>query len=140
MASLNKVHLIGRLSRDPETRYLSSGDAVTNITLAVSETWKNKDGEKQEKTEWIKVVFYKKLAEIVGEYCNKGSLIYVEGKISTRKWADKSGNDQYSTEVIADSMQMLGGKPEGKQEQKQSKPINNKQSYGGFDDSDSPPF
>ena len=109
MASVNKVILIGNLGRDPETRYLPSGDAVTNISVATSEKWKDKGGEQQEHTEWHRVAFFGKLAEIAGEYLKKGSPVYVEGRIRTRKWQDKeSGQDRYSTEIVADRMQLLG--------------------------------
>ena len=111
MASVNKVILIGNLGRDPETRYLPSGDAVTNISVATSEKWKDKGGEQQEHTEWHRVAFFGKLAEIAGEYLKKGSPVYVEGRIRTRKWQDKeSGQDRYSTEIVADRMQLLGGR------------------------------
>jgi len=111
MASINKVILIGNLGKDPETRYMPNGDAVTNITLATTETWKDKTGEKQEKTEWHRITFYRKLAEIVGEYLKKGRSVYVEGRLETRKWTDKAGVDRYTTEVIASDMKMLGSKP-----------------------------
>ncbi|MDN5752969.1 MAG: single-stranded DNA-binding protein [Nitrosospira sp.] len=111
MASINKVILIGNLGKDPETRYLTNGDAVTNITLATTETWKDKNGEKQEKTEWHRVTFYRKLAEIAGEYLKKGRSVYVEGRLETRKWTDKSGVERYTTEIIANDMKMLGSKP-----------------------------
>jgi single-strand DNA-binding protein len=111
MASVNKVILIGNLGRDPETRYLPSGDAVTNISIATSEKWKDKSGEQQEHTEWHRVAFFGKLAEIAGEYLKKGSPVYIEGRIRTRKWQDKeSGQDRYSTEIVADRMQLLGGR------------------------------
>lgn len=110
MASVNKVILVGNLGKDPETRYMPNGEAVANITLATTESWKDKNGEKQEKTEWHRVTFYRKLAEIVGEYLKKGSSIYVEGRLETRKWQDKEGNDRYTTEIIANIMQMLGGR------------------------------
>jgi single-strand DNA-binding protein len=111
MASVNKVLLIGNLGRDPETRYMPNGEAVTNITVATSETWKDKtSGEKQEKTEWHRVTFYRRLAEIAGEYLKKGSQVYIEGRLETRKWQDKEGKDRYTTEVIADRMQMLGSR------------------------------
>lgn len=110
MASVNKVILIGNLGRDPETRYMSSGDAVTNITLATTEVWKDKNGEKQEKTEWHRVTFYRKLAEIAGEYLKKGRSVYIEGKLETRKWTDKNGMDRYTTEIIATDMKMLGSR------------------------------
>jgi single-strand DNA-binding protein len=111
MASINKVILIGNLGKDPEIRYMPNGDAVTNITLATTETWKDKTGEKQEKTEWHRITFYRKLAEIVGEYLKKGRSVYVEGRLETRKWTDKAGVDRYTTEVIASDMKMLGSKP-----------------------------
>ena len=111
MAGVNKVIIVGNVGKDPETRYMSSGDAVTNITVATSETWKDKNGEKQEKTEWHQITFYRKLAEIAGEYLKKGSSVYIEGKLETRKWADKSGVERYTTGINADVMQMLG-KPE----------------------------
>lgn len=112
--SINKVILIGRLGKDPETRYMTSGEAVTTVSLATSETWKDKSGEKQEKTEWHNLVFYNrggyKLAEIAGEHLKKGSQIYVEGKLQTRKWQTKEGQDRYTTEIIVNEMQMLGSK------------------------------
>src|SRR4030066_647545 len=111
---VNKVILVGNLGKDPEVRYSPNGGAVANITLATSESWKDKtSGEKQEKTEWHRVVFFGKLAEIVGEYLKKGSQIYVEGRIQTRKWQDKDGQDRYTTEIVADRMQMLGSKSSG---------------------------
>ncbi len=112
--SVNKVILVGRLGKDPETRYMTSGEAVTNVTLATSENWKDKSGEKQEKTEWHNLVFYRRLAEVAGEYLKKGSQVYVEGKIQTRKWQDKeTGKDRYTTEIIVNEMQMLGSKSGG---------------------------
>jgi single-strand DNA-binding protein len=111
--SVNKVILVGRLGKDPETRYMTSGEAVTNATLATSENWKDKSGEKQEKTEWHNLVFYRRLAEIAGEYLKKGSQVYVEGKLQTRKWQTKEGQDRYTTEIIVNEMQMLGGKSTG---------------------------
>ena len=114
MASLNKVQLIGHLGADPETRFTTSGDAVTNVRLATSETWKDKaSGEQRENTEWHRVVFYRRLAEVAGEYLKKGSQVYIEGRIKTRKWQDKEGKDQYTTEIEATEMKMLGGKREG---------------------------
>lgn len=108
---VNKVILIGRLGKDPETRYMPSGSAVTNITLATSEQWKDKEtGEKKERTEWHNVVFFNKLAEIVAEYLKKGSQVYLEGRLQTEKWQDKEGNDRYTTKIYANEMQMLGGK------------------------------
>jgi single-strand DNA-binding protein len=112
---VNKVILIGNLGKDPEVRYMPSGGAVANVTLATSESWKDKQsGEKQERTEWHNVVFYNRLAEIAGEYLKKGSKVYVEGSLRTRKWQDKnSGTDRYTTEIIASEMQMLDGRGGG---------------------------
>jgi len=115
---INKVILVGNLGQDPEVRYTPGGAAITNISIATSENWKDKNtGQMQEKTEWHRVVFFGKLAEIAGEYLHKGSQVYVEGKLQTRKWQDKSGQDRYTTEVVVDSfngvMQMLGGRGEG---------------------------
>jgi len=108
---VNKVILVGNLGRDPEVRYMPSGNAVANVTVATTESWKDKQsGEKQERTEWHNVVFYSRLAEIAGEYLKKGSQVYVEGSLRTRKWQDKNGNDRYTTEIIASDMQMLGGR------------------------------
>jgi len=110
MASINKVILIGNLGRDPETRFLPSGSAVANISVATTDTWKDKtSGEKKEATEWHRVVFFGRLAEIVGEYLKKGSQVYVEGRLQTRKY-EKDGHDHYSTEIIADTMKMLGSR------------------------------
>ena len=110
MASVNKVILIGNLGRDPETRYMPDGGAITNISVATTEVWKDKNGEKQEKTEWHRVAFFGKLAEIAGEYLKKGSQVYVEGRLQTRKWQDKDGQDKYTTEIVANAMQMLGSR------------------------------
>lgn len=111
MASVNKVILVGNLGADPETRYMPNGDAVANIRLATTESWKDKNsGEKREITEWHRVVFYRKLAEIVGQYLKKGSAVYLEGRIRTRKWQDKEGQERYTTEIEATEMQMLGGR------------------------------
>ncbi len=110
MASVNKVILIGNLGRDPETRYMPDGGAVTNVSIATTEAWKDKNGEKQEKTEWHRVAFFGKLAEIAGEYLKKGSQVYVEGRLQTRKWQDKDGQDKYTTEIVANAMQMLGSR------------------------------
>jgi single-strand DNA-binding protein len=112
MASLNKVTLIGNLGRDPETRYTPDGSAITNLSIATTSSWKDKaSGEKKEETEWHRLVFYNRLAEIAGEYLKKGSSIYVEGRLKTRKWQDKeTGQDKYSTDIVVDQMQMLGGK------------------------------
>ncbi len=108
---VNKVMLIGHLGRDPDVRYSASGQAVANITLATSESWKDKNtGDKQERTEWHRVVFFGRLAEIAGEYLKKGMQIYVGGRLQTRKWQDKEGNDRYTTEIVAADMQMLGSR------------------------------
>lgn len=111
--SVNKAILVGRLGKDPETRYMTNGEAVTNVSLATSENWKDKNGERQERTEWHNLVFYRRLAEIAGEYLKKGSQVYVEGKIQTRKWQDKEGRDRYTTEIVVNEMQMLGSKSGG---------------------------
>ncbi|SIR20205.1 single-strand binding protein [Aromatoleum tolulyticum] len=114
MASLNKVILIGNLGRDPETRYAPSGDAICNITVATTETWKDKaTGERKEATEWHRVVFFGRLAEIAAQYLRKGSQIYVEGRLQTRKWQDKDGQDRYTTEIRGDEMKMLGSRQGG---------------------------
>lgn len=112
MASLNKVQIIGNLGRDPEVRYSPDGAAICNVSLATTSQWKDKaTGERREETEWHRIVFYGKLAEIAGEYLRKGRSVYVEGRIKTRKWQDKeTGQDRYSTEIIGDQMQMLGGR------------------------------
>jgi single-strand DNA-binding protein len=111
MASVNKVILIGNLGKDPETRYAPSGDAICNITLATTDTWRDKaSGEKREATEWHRVAFFGKLAEIAGQYLRKGSAVYVEGSLRTRKWQDKDGQDRYTTEIRADEMKMLGSR------------------------------
>jgi single-strand DNA-binding protein len=111
MASVNKVILIGNLGRDPETRYSPDGAAITNVTIATSDRWKDKaSGEMKEATEWHRVVFFGRLAEIAGEYLKKGRPVYVEGKLRTRKWTDKDGNERYTTEIVADNMQMLGSR------------------------------
>ncbi len=109
MASVNKVILVGNLGKDPETRYMPNGDQVTNVTIATSESWKDKNsGEQKEATEWHRVVFFRRLAEIAGQYLKKGSQVYVEGSLKTRKWQDKDGQDRYTTEIVADEMKMLG--------------------------------
>jgi len=107
---INKVILVGNLGQDPEVRYTPAGAAVTTISVATTESWKDKDGNKQERTEWHRVVFFSRLAEIAGEYLKKGSQVYIEGKLRTNKWQDKSGADRYTTEIMANEMQMLGGK------------------------------
>ena len=108
---VNKVILVGNLGKDPEVRYMPNGNAVANITLATSESWKDKtSGEQQEKTEWHRIVMFRRLGEIAGEYLKKGSQVYIEGKLQTRKWQDNSGNDRYTTEIVANEMQMLGSR------------------------------
>ena len=119
MKGINKVILVGTLGKDPEVRFTAGGDAVATISVATSESWKDKQsGEKKEKTEWHRVIFWRRLAEIVGEYLKKGSAVYIEGKLQTRKWQDKSGDDRFTTEIVAHEMQMLGGKTQGSQPQK----------------------
>ena len=153
MASVNKVIIVGNLGKDPETRYAPSGDAVTNIVVATTETWKDEtSGEKREATEWHRVVFFGKLAEIAGQYLKKGSQVYLEGKLKTRKWQDKDGQDRFTTEINADEMKMLGSKGDGQQQegqrpqQTQQRPPANTQRQpqgqaGGFSDfEDSIPF
>ncbi|HQQ64087.1 MAG TPA: single-stranded DNA-binding protein [Pseudomonadales bacterium] len=111
---VNKVILIGNIGKDPETRFSAGGGAITNITLATSETWKDKQsGENQERTEWHRVVFFGRLGEIAGEYLKKGSKVYIEGSLRTRKWQDQSGQDKYTTEIVASEMQMLDGRSGG---------------------------
>lgn len=114
MASVNKVILVGNLGRDPETRYSPDGAAITNVSIATTSQWKDKGtGEKREETEWHRVAFFGRLAEIAGEYLKKGSQVYVEGRLRTRKWQDKDGQDRYTTEIVADAMQMLGSRGGG---------------------------
>ena len=107
---INKVILVGNLGNDPEVRYMPNGNAVANLSLATSESWKDQQGQVQERTEWHRLTMYRRLAEIAGEYLKKGSQIYVEGKLQTRKWQDQQGQDKYTTEIIVDQMQMLGGR------------------------------
>jgi single-strand DNA-binding protein len=114
MASVNKVILVGNLGRDPEVRYTPNGSAVCNVSIATTRNWKNKDsGERQEETEWHRVVFFDRLAEIAGEYLKKGRSVYVEGRLKTRKWTDKDGVEKYTTEIMAEQMQLLGGRDGG---------------------------
>lgn len=150
MSGVNKVIILGKLGNDPDVKYGTNGNAITNISVATSETWKDKtSGEKQEKTEWHRIIFFGKLAEIAGQYLRKGSQVYVEGKLQTRKWQDNSGNDRYTTEIIGAEMQMLGSKSDsdtsgsssqGQQSyQKPSSQSNNNrqskpQSFDDFDD------
>lgn len=112
MASLNKVMLIGNLGKDPEVRYTTSGQAVASISIATTEKFKNKNGEWEERTEWHRITLWGKLAEVAGEYLAKGKTVYFEGKLQTRKWQDRDGNDRYTTEIVAERMLILGGKKE----------------------------
>lgn len=112
MASVNKVILVGNLGKDPDVRYMPNGEAVANFSIATTDSWKDKNGQKQERTEWHNIVMYRKLAEIAGEYLKKGRPVYIEGRLQTRKWQTKEGQDRYTTEIIADQMQMLGGRGE----------------------------
>ena len=142
MASLNKVILIGNLGKDPETRYAPSGDAICNLVIATSEAWKDKNtGEKKESTEWHRVVFFGKLAEVAAQYLKKGAQVYVEGRMQTRKWQDKDGQDRYTTEIRGDEMKMLGRREGGsdapQQRPAQSAPRQPKPAASsGFDDID----
>lgn len=139
---LNKVTLIGRLGADPELRYMPNGGAVTNISLATTRRYKDRQKQKQEETEWHRVGFFNRLAEIVGEYCRKGSLVYIEGRIRTRKWKDNNGDDRYTTEIIAESMQMLGSKGQGTGQSvpQSTSSISGQASADPLDDFDDVPF
>lgn len=128
---LNQCNFIGRLGKDPETRYTASGDAVTNFSIACSESWNNKNtGQKQEKTEWINIVVFKKLAEICGEWLKKGTQVHVTGKFTTEKWQDQSGNDRYSTKIIGNSVQMLGSRDDSQQQRPAQQPPQQPQNQG----------
>ena len=116
---VNKVILVGNLGQDPEIRYMQNGKAVANLSMATSEVWKDQQGQQQEKTEWHRVIAFDKLAEIIGEYVKKGSKIYCEGKLQTRKWTDQQGVERYSTEIVISEMQMLDSKPQGQQQGQQ---------------------
>jgi len=123
MASVNKVIIVGNIGQDPETRFMPNGEAVTNISVATQDKWKDKStGEPKFHTEWHRITFYRKLAEIAGQYLKKGSQVYIEGKLQTRKWTDKDGIERYTTEIIADTMQMLGGKQNAQEDAPQDKP------------------
>lgn len=128
MRGVNKVILVGTLGKDPEVRYSQDGAAITNISVATSESWKDKSGEQQERTEWHRVVFFGKLAEIAGQYLKKGSQVYVEGSIRTRKWQGQDGKDNYTTEIVAEQMQMLGG---GQREAPSAKPAKKEDDFDG---------
>ena len=117
MAGVNKVIIVGNLGQDPEIKYTSGGDAVANFSVATSESWKDKAGNKQERTEWHRCVAWRKLAEIIQQYVRKGSKIYIEGKLQTRKWQGSDGQDRYTTEIVVDQMQMLDGKSGGQSQQ-----------------------
>jgi single-strand DNA-binding protein len=136
MASVNKVILVGNLGKEPIMKYMPNGDAVCNFSIATSDTWKDKAGAKQERVEWHNIVMYRKLAEIAGEYLKQGAPVYVEGRLQTRKWQTKEGQDRYSTEIIADQMQMLGGKKDGEavNTQRQDPQSNNPESAWPDDD------
>ena len=138
MSSLNRAMIIGRLGNDPDMRYLPSGEAVANLSIATSETWKDKDGNKKESTEWHRVSFFGKIAEVCGQYLKKGGLVYVEGKIQTRKWQDKEGLDRYTTEIRGERMQMLSGRAEGagnnSEPKEPPKSGNSGGGQGGFND------
>ena len=151
MAGVNKAIIIGRLGNDPEMRYMPTGEAVANLSIATSENWTDKTtGEKREKTEWHRVVAFRKLAEIIGQYCKKGDQIYIEGKLQTRKWSDKNGQDHYTTEIIADSVQLLdsrrddqgGYQQQGYQQQRPPRqngnPRNNPPAQDSFESDDIP--
>lgn len=132
---INKVILIGNLGADPEIKYMPNGDAVANVTVATSESWKDKTtGEKVERTEWHRVVFFRRLAEIVGEYLKKGSKVYVEGKLQTRKWQDQSGQDRYTTEIVASEMQMLDSRSTGQTSGAANQAAAPKPEFEDFDD------
>lgn len=138
MASVNKAIIVGNLGKDPEVRYTASGEAICNITVATSETWKDKaTGEKKEATEWHRISFFGKLAEIAGQYLKKGSQVYVEGSIRTRKWQDKDGQDRYATEIRGDRMQMLGGRAAPQDGTATAAPKDSQQ-QGGTEDDDIP--
>ena len=139
MASVNKVILVGNLGRDPEVRRMPSGDAMVNLSIATTDTWKDKGGERQEKTEWHRVVMFGRVAEVAGEYLKKGSQAYFEGRLQTRKWTDKEGQYKYTTEVVADRMQMLGsrsgsGGGGGGESQSSVKSSGSSEFSGGLDD------
>ncbi|MBT1072751.1 single-stranded DNA-binding protein [Pelotalea chapellei] len=138
MASLNKVMLIGNLGKDPEVRYTPSGQAVASFSLATSEKFKSKTGEWEERTEWHNITLWGKLAEIAGEYLSKGKTVYIEGRLQTRKWQDKSGNDRYTTDIVGDKMQMLSGKGGGERREPGSAPAAG--GSGGGSSYEEPPF
>lgn len=132
MASVNKAILVGNLGKTPEVRYTQSGDAICNFSIATNESYTDRNGVKQDKTEWHNVTTFGKTAEICAEYLRKGSLIYIEGKIQTRKWTDKQGVDRYTTEIVADRMQMLGGSPEGEAAERPMRPAREPAKADGY--------
>lgn len=135
MSGVNKAIIVGNVGQDPEVRYMPNGSAVAELSVATSEQWKDKTtGEKQERTEWHRVTFFGKLAEIVGEYIKKGSQIYVEGSIRTEKWQDKQGNDRYTTKIIANSLQMLGSRTGGSDQGTEARSSNDQPASDDFDD------
>ncbi len=137
MSSVNKVIIVGHCGRDPEMRAFPSGDQVANLTIATSEKWKDKQtGDMKESTEWHRVIFGGRLAEIAGQYLRKGSLVYVEGSLKTRKWTDKDGKDNYATEIRASSLQMLGPRPDGGSAPAKEAPLAASPKASGFDDDD----
>jgi single-strand DNA-binding protein len=138
MASVNKVILVGALGRDPELRYMPSGDALASFSIATTDTWKDKSGQKQERTEWHRISMFGKQAEVAGQYLKKGSSVYLEGRLQTRKWADKEGVERQTTEIVADRMQMLGGRPNQESASGVSQPETNEQNNGFEDDTDLP--
>lgn len=141
MSGVNKVILVGRLGQDPEVKFTQSGTAVCNFSLATSETWKDKDsGEKQESTEWHKIVAWRRLAEICGEYLRKGSQVYIEGKLQTRSWEDQDGNKRWTTKIVANSMQMLGSKGEASGGRQDHPPQNQQNNQGDMFPEDDIPF
>lgn len=141
MASVNRVTIVGNLGKDPEAKFIPNGDAVTNITVATTESWKDKNsGEKKEVTEWHRIVFFRKLAEIAGQYLKKGSQVYIEGSLKTRKWQDKDGQDRYTTEIVASELKMLGSKPEGSGGEQRQQAKQKQTLAADFDDDSDIPF
>lgn len=139
MPSVNKVILIGHLGKDPEMRNMTNGKAVANVSIATTDHWKDRNtGEKQERTEWHNLVFYSPLAEIVGQYLHKGSSVFVEGRLQTRKWQDKNGHDRYTTEIVANEMKMLGGKGGRESQEATPVPSDKRVAYQHPDDDDIP--
>lgn len=134
MSSVNKAIILGNVGKDPEIRYMADGKAAASLSVATSSSWKDKSGEKQESTEWHRISAFGKLAEIIGEYVKKGSQIYIEGRITTRKWKDKDGQDKYTTEIIADQMQMLGGPKSDAKPEKPAEKVTAKPPFDGMDD------